>query len=92
MWQAISEIVAECDAAAEATLQEADCGTASREAAVLFASAWARHGLQQVNQQAGDEGDVIDVDDTDPLRTVEAIVARLCKVGPPLGSTCTSGQ
>lgn len=81
-WKAVSEIVAKCDEAAEVALHEADCGTASREAALLFASAWASHGLQQLQNSGEVEGeeDVIEIDGDDPLRAVEAIVARLCEV------------
>ena len=80
-WDAIADVVASCDAAAEAALQRADCGFVGREAALLFASAWARHALQYVqsgNEEAGREKVKIDIDERDPLCAVEAIVRQLC--------------
>ena len=77
---AVSDVVAKCDAAAEAALQDADCRSTGREAALLFASAWARHGLHYVEDKEQVEGrSAIEIDEHDPLRAVEAIVQLLCK-------------
>jgi hypothetical protein len=78
-WEAVGDVVERCDAAAEAALQDSDCRSTSREAALLFASAWARHGLHYVegNEKLGGEG-AIEIDEHDPLRAVEAIVQLLC--------------
>jgi hypothetical protein len=79
-WEAVGDVVAKCDAAAEAALQDADCRSTGKEAALFFASAWARHGLQYVNDNEQLEGGyTIEIDEHDPLRAVEAIVQLLCK-------------
>ena len=49
-WDAVSDIIAACDAAAETALSEADCRAVSREGAFVLASAWARHALQHYLQ------------------------------------------
>ena len=81
-WKAVGDVVAKCDTAAEAALKDADCSSTGREAALLFASAWANHGLRYIedNEQLHVDGvDAIEIDDRDPLRAVEAIVQLLCK-------------
>ena len=79
-WEAVGDVVAKCDAAAEAALQDADCRPTGRKAALLFASAWARHGLHYVEDEEQREGgSTIEIDEHDPLRAVEAIVQLLCK-------------